>query len=42
MGETLIEPISVNIKYTIFRCEIDTNNIKYVKIHKIGQQQGYS
>lgn len=36
------EAIITNIKYMIFWCKIYAGNIKYVKIRKIGQQQGYS
>lgn len=42
MRKTSTKPMSANIKYTIFSCEIDTSNIKYIKIRKVGTQWGYS
>lgn len=41
MMEIIIELHNANIKYMIFRYEIDTGDIKYVKIYKISQQRGY-
>lgn len=41
IGEIIKKPNNANIKYTIFRCEIDAGNIKYIKIRKIDQQKVY-
>lgn len=38
IGEKIIRKNSTNIKYTIFKYEIDAGDIKYIKIHKINQE----
>lgn len=38
MRKTSTELISAIIKYMIFRYKMKVGNIKYIKIHKIGQQ----